>query len=122
MNDWLPPALLPKWLLLVGAVAALNGAQNFMNPVFSRKVYASKTGHKEATALAARLFAIWNWTSAIVRLYTAYNMHERGAYLLCLGTFVIACVHFVSEMLFFGTLALAPGSLSPIVVAIPLWL
>lgn len=37
--------------------------------------------------------------------------------MLCLGTFVIAQVHFVSEMLFFGTLALAPGSISPIVVS-----
>ena len=37
--------------------------------------------------------------------------------MLCLGTFVIAQVHFVSEMLCFGTLALAPGSISPIVVS-----
>ncbi|CCU99831.1 unnamed protein product [Malassezia sympodialis ATCC 42132] len=117
LGAWIPATPLAQWLLLVGAIATLNGLQNLVNPAFSRRVYASKAGEKEASSLAARLFGIWNLTSAMVRLYAAYHMHERGAYMLCLGTFVIAQVHFVSEMLCFGTLALAPGSISPIVVS-----
>lgn len=115
--DWLPAHVLPKWLLLVGVIAALNGVQNTLRPVFSHKVYASREGVRQATPLAARLFGLWNVTSAMVRVYAAYHMSERGAYILCLGTFVIACYHFVSEMLFFGTLATAAGSISPILVA-----
>lgn len=115
--DWLPAHVLPKWLLLVGVIAALNGVQNTLKPRFSHKVYASKEGVHQATPLAARLFGLWNLTSAMVRVYAAYNMSERGAYVLCLGTFVIACFHFVSELLYFGTLAAAVGSISPILVA-----
>lgn len=117
MDSFVPPDILPKWLLLVGVVAALNGVQNTLKPAFSHKVYASREGVREATPLAARLFGLWNLTSAMVRIYAAYHMNERGAYILCAGTFVLAAAHFVSEMLFYGTLALAPGSLSPIIVA-----
>lgn len=74
----MPPDVLPKWLLLVGAVAAMNGVQNFVSPAFSHKVYASQRGRAEASALAARLFGIWNLTSAMVRVYTAYHMTEHG--------------------------------------------
>ncbi|WFD26451.1 ergosterol biosynthesis protein [Malassezia nana] len=90
--EWIPESALGQWLWAVGAVATLNGLQNLVHPAFSRRVYASKEGEKEATALAARLFGVWNLTSAM----------ERGAYLLCLGTFLIAQVHFFSEMLFFA--------------------
>lgn len=102
---------------MVGIIAAMNGIQNVFKPAFSRKVYASTEGIRQATPLAARLFGIWNLTSAMLRVYAAYHMSERGAYLMCLGTFVIACLHFVSEMLFFNTLAMVPGSISPIFVA-----
>lgn len=115
--SWIPESALGQWLWAVGAVATLNGLQNLAHPAFSRRVYASKEGEKEATALAARLFGVWNLTSAMVRLYAAYHLHDRGAYLLCLGTFLIAQVHFFAEMLFFGTLALGPGSISPLVVS-----
>lgn len=77
-TDAVPEGLLPRWLLLVGAVAALNGVQNIMKPAFSTKVYSSNAGRAQATPLSARLFAIWNLTSAMVRLYAAYNIHERG--------------------------------------------
>ena len=74
----MPEGFLPKWLLLVGAVATLNGLQNIAKPAFSTKVYSSNAGRTQVTSLSARLFAIWNLTSAMVRLYAAYNIHERG--------------------------------------------
>ena len=40
-----------------------------------------------------------------------------GAYVLCAGTFVIALVHFVSELLVFRTAKLSAGSVSPLIVA-----
>lgn len=83
LRAWLPETPLAQWLLLVGAVATLNGLQNLVNPAFSRRVYASKMGEKEASGLAARLFGIWNLTSAMVRLYAAYHMHERGCVYVC---------------------------------------
>lgn len=32
----------------------------------------------------------WTITSAIIRIYTSYNINDPSAYLLCLVTFVIA--------------------------------
>lgn len=40
-----------------------------------------------------------------------------SAYVLCAGTFVIALVHFVSELLVFRTAKLSAGSVSPLIVA-----
>lgn len=36
---------------------------------------------------------------------------------MCLGTFIIAFVHFTSEFVHYGTLAAVPGSMSPMIVA-----
>lgn len=73
----MPAGLLPKWLLIVGAVATLNGLQNIAKPSFSTKVYSSSTGQAQVTPLSARLFAIWNLTSAMIRIYAAYNIQDR---------------------------------------------
>lgn len=69
------------------------------------------------TPLSARMFAVWNLTSALVRAYAAFHIHEQGSYVLCAGTFVIALVHFVSELCIFRTTALGPGIISPLIVA-----
>ena len=91
LGAWIPATPLAQWLLLVGAIATLNGLQNLVNPAFSRCEYASKAGEKEASSLAARLFGIWNLTSAMVRLYAAYHMHERG-YVSCANAVHTCCV------------------------------
>ena len=39
LADPVPAELLPRWLLLVGVIAALNGFQNIVNPLFSQRVY-----------------------------------------------------------------------------------
>ena len=88
LADPVPAELLPRWLLLVGVIAALNGFQNIVNPLLSQRVYSSKNGMREgvlpsittdkASPLTARLFALWNITSAMVRIYAAYNIRERG--------------------------------------------
>ena len=75
------------------------------------------------------MFAVWNITSAMVRIYAAYHIYEEAcvaadsAYVLCAGTFVVALVHFVSELLIFRTAKLSAGSVSPLIVAsVSLWL
>lgn len=68
----IPPTLLGKWTLLVGTIALLNGAQNFIKPSFSRKVYTLAGAN--VTPLSARCFGTWNITSAIIRIYAAYNL------------------------------------------------
>lgn len=50
----------------------LNGAQNFLKPSFSRKVYT--LAGNNVTPLSARCFGTWNITSAIIRIYAAYHL------------------------------------------------
>ncbi|GAC96165.1 hypothetical protein PHSY_003745 [Pseudozyma hubeiensis SY62] len=71
----------------------------------------------KVTPLSARLFGVWNITSAIIRIYAAYNIHDKVAYELCMWSFVIALVHFVSETFVYKTTKLGPGIISPLIVA-----
>lgn len=111
----IPPTLLGKWTLLVGTIALLNGAQNFVKPAFSRKVYTLAGGN--ATPLTARMFATWNITSAVVRIYAAYNLFNPQVYQLAMWTYAIALAHFVSEAAVWKTTNIIPGIISPLIVA-----
>ncbi|SPO23298.1 related to ERG28 - involved in synthesis of ergosterol [Ustilago trichophora] len=93
----------------------LNGATNFFNHKASAKVYSS--AGLQITPLSARLFGIWNFTSAIIRAYTAYNIHDKVAYELCMWSFVIALAHFISETFIYKTAKISPGIISPLIVA-----
>ncbi|WFD36466.1 ergosterol biosynthesis protein [Malassezia cuniculi] len=106
MNDLLPQVnfnfpqgTLPKWLLLVGATAVLNAIQNIFQPSFSTKVYSSAKGVAQVTPLSARMFAVWNLTSAMVRIYAAYHIYEEA------------------ETLIFRTTKIGAGIVSPLIVA-----
>lgn len=80
----IPQERLPQWLLLVGGIASLNALQNIFSPKFSTKVYSSPTGIAQGaslltvTPLSARMFAVWNLTSAMVRIYAAYHIYEEA--------------------------------------------
>ncbi|CBQ72010.1 related to ERG28-involved in synthesis of ergosterol [Sporisorium reilianum SRZ2] len=115
LSEWIPDGVLPRWLLVVAAMAHLNGANNFIKPSFSAKVYS--TAGTQITPLSARLFGVWNFTSAIIRGYAAYNIHDKVAYELCMWSFVIALAHFISETLVYKTAKLGPGMISPLIVA-----
>lgn len=41
LRTGIPAGLLPRWLLVVSAMAVMNGANNFLNHSFSAKVYSS---------------------------------------------------------------------------------
>nr|CDI52659.1 related to ERG28-involved in synthesis of ergosterol [Melanopsichium pennsylvanicum 4] len=46
-SEWIPDGLLPRWLLVVATMAALNGASNILNPDASVKVYSSAGGQSK---------------------------------------------------------------------------
>ncbi|ETS63009.1 hypothetical protein PaG_02781 [Moesziomyces aphidis] len=115
ISEWIPEGLLPRWLLLVAATAYAYGASNFLKHTAGFKVYSN--GGAQVTPLSGRLFGIWNITAAIIRTYAAYNIHDKVAYELCMWSFVIALVHFVSETFVYRTAKLSPGIISPLIVA-----
>lgn len=73
--------------------------------------------HRSVTPLSGRLFGVWNFASAVIRLYGAYNIHDKVAYELCMWSFVIALGHFISETFVYKTARLGPGMISPLIVA-----
>ncbi|TDL25542.1 Erg28-like protein, partial [Rickenella mellea] len=107
--------LLPKWQLLVAAMAFFNSAQNFWTLKLTRRVY--NNAPAEVSALQARTFAVWTLTAGIVRLYCAYHVNEKVVYDLTLFTYLMAFSHFVSEIVFFRTASLIGPAFSPVVVA-----
>ncbi|PWN98688.1 Erg28-like protein [Tilletiopsis washingtonensis] len=114
--SFLPVGLLPKWLLLVSSLAVFNCVQNYVDHAFARRVYTR--GGAQVTPLSARTFGVWNLASAGVRLYAAYNIHNRQVYELCALTYVLALAHFSSEVFVYKTASIrAPGVISPLIVA-----
>ncbi|KAF8591139.1 Erg28-like protein [Ramaria rubella] len=107
------PGLLPKWQLLVSGMAFFNSAQNLLTLKLTRRIYTNTS----VTAVQARTFAIWTFFSAIVRLYCAYNIHEKAVYDITLWSYVSAFLHFTSEWLLFRSANLSSGLLGPLIVA-----
>ncbi|KIK80819.1 hypothetical protein PAXRUDRAFT_833318 [Paxillus rubicundulus Ve08.2h10] len=116
--DALPKAegLLPKWQLIVATMAIFNTFQNFLTLKLTRRLYAGVLP-ASITALQARTFAVWTLTSAVVRGYAAYNIHNKTIYDMALFTYLIAFGHFSSELLIFRTCKINMPVLSPIIVS-----
>ena len=93
------------------------------SPLFSSNNNATKSPKKatgsapQVTPLQSRTFGTWTFTSALVRLYAAYNIHNPAFYQLAFLTFVIAWLHFMSEWWAFGTAAWGRGLAGPVVVS-----
>ncbi|GAA99421.1 uncharacterized protein L969DRAFT_93882 [Mixia osmundae IAM 14324] len=105
--------LLPQWLLFVSVLALFNTVQNFVTNSLTRRVY-----HKtHVTSLQSRTFAVWTLTSAGVRLYTAMSIDNPALYHLTLASFVIAFLHFGSEIVVFKTTTLFSPALSTVIIS-----
>ncbi|KAK0543397.1 ergosterol biosynthesis protein [Tilletia horrida] len=116
--SWVPDGNLPKWLLFVSVLAIFNCVSNYLDYNFSRKVYArAPLSQAQVTPLSARTFGVWNFTSALIRTYCAYNMHSRPVYELCMWSYVIALAHFGSEVAVYKTAKMSAGIISPFIVA-----
>jgi hypothetical protein len=128
--NWLPEAtgILPRWLLLVAGLAMYNSAQSFstkLNLVGSR-IYTLTEGKLIGTVnlcvkvsgLASRLMGTWTFTSAIIRAYTAYNIHNRVMYDVCIWSYVIAWTSFAAEVFLFKTAKVSsPGVFLPFIIS-----
>jgi len=116
LDTYLPgPGLLPKWLLLVSVIAVGNTLQSYSTTTFSRRVYAGRPF--DVTPLSSRTFGTWTFLSALIRGYCAYNTSNTAVYDLCVWSYVIANLHFVSEWLVFGTAVMGKGLAGPAVVS-----
>ena len=109
---------LPHWLLFISVVSLFNSLQTYGRDLsLTRRVYESSPP-TEVTHLSARTFGTWTFITAIVRLYGAYNIiQNKAVYELCMWTFVVAGIHFISEWLYFHNCKLGKGLLGPLVVS-----
>ena len=62
------------------------------------------TASDQMTPLAARCFGTYTAVSAMVRLYAAYNLDVAAVYDMAIWTYVVALLHFGSEMLVYKTM------------------
>ena len=93
----------------------IYSVQSFISARGAREVFASSTAL--ITPHHARTFGTWTTLSSVVRMYAAYNIHNKVAYELCLATWVIALMHFGTEWGVYGTARLSRGLVSPLVLA-----
>ncbi|KAJ3012859.1 UNVERIFIED_CONTAM: ergosterol biosynthesis protein [Siphonaria sp. JEL0065] len=105
----LPETSLGKFILVIAIAAIYNSIQCFIPKMrLTHKIYAAKP--KEATPLCARQMGLWTFTSALIRLYAAYNLSDAIIYQLCMWTFGLALFNFLGEVFYHKTaLISSPG-------------
>lgn len=125
---------LPYWLLVVRSIplpssvntehgtqvfafSVLNTTQCYSSSSFARRTFDGPASAAEVTPLASRLFGSWSLLSGLVRLYAAYNIHDKNLYFLALCTYVIVLSHFAGELLVYGTMKIGKGLAAPLFVA-----
>lgn len=112
----LPPGYLPKWLLFISTVSIFNSVQTYVSGLsLTRRVYSNKP--QEVTKLSCRTFGTWTLISCIIRFYGAFYLDEIHIYQLTMFSYMIALLHFLSELIIYRTCRLDAGFLSPLFVA-----
>ncbi|KAJ5232415.1 hypothetical protein N7468_005371 [Penicillium chermesinum] len=106
--------LLPKWLVIVSVVSAVNSLQAYASADYTSKLYTN--GTRPVEALSGRVFGTWTFLSAVVRFTAAYNIDNPVAYNLAMWTYGIALTHFLGEFVF-GNASLKGRAMSPLLVA-----
>lgn len=117
LSSYLPKTegYLAYWQLFIAVTAVFNSVQNFATLKLTRRIYNAK--HVNVTPLQARTFAAWTLTSAVVRAYAAYHIHDKTNYDMAMLTYLIAFGHFISEWLIFRSATINPGLMSPVIVS-----
>ncbi|KAI0300887.1 Erg28-like protein [Russula brevipes] len=108
---------LPVWQIAVAATAVFNTMQNFLTLRFTKRLYNNVPATFPVTPLHARTFGVWTLTASVVRLYAAYNIHNKAIYDMALLTYLFAFAHFSSEILIFRTAKITIPILTPVIVA-----
>ncbi|KAI8056726.1 Erg28-like protein [Syncephalis plumigaleata] len=119
MFGWLPSlqhGLLPAWMFLVSVTAFGNSAQCFITGrQVSARVYNEQPA--EVSALASRFFAAWTAASAVIRLYTAYHIQNGALYDIAYWSYIIAFLHYGSEIFYYRTARIRGPAFAPCVVS-----
>ncbi|KAF9893794.1 hypothetical protein FE257_009964 [Aspergillus nanangensis] len=119
--SYLPPfeGLLPKWLFLVSVVSTANSIQAYRSESYSAQLYNAKStdGRPFTNPLSSRTFGTWTFLSSVVRMYAAYHLTTPAVYDLAMWSFGIALVHFLGELVAFGSAKLKGRFVSPLIVA-----
>ncbi|KAJ3074458.1 adenine phosphoribosyltransferase [Podochytrium sp. JEL0797] len=104
-----PETGLARFILVIGVAAVYNSIQCFVPKMrLTSRIYARKP--MEATPLAARQMGLWTFTSAVIRLYCAYNIENAACYQMCMITFAVALFAFVGEVFIHKTAPItSPG-------------
>ena len=97
--------------------SVLNTVQCYISANFARRTYDGPASATQVTPFAGRLFGSWSFLSGLVRLYAAYNIHDRHLYQLALCTYLIVLSHFTGELLVFGTMKIGKGLAPSLFVA-----
>ncbi|KAH6564707.1 hypothetical protein BASA50_009463 [Batrachochytrium salamandrivorans] len=115
LSTLLPEGNLPKVIGLVGILAAYNAVQCFIPSMrVTPRIYAKQPA--QVTPLMGRMMGTWTMTSAIVRIYTAYNMNNPVVYQICMWTYVIALTSFLSEIFIYRTAPLSSPGVFPALI------
>ena len=101
---------------MVGMVAFGNTIFCFIDFSFlGNRLY---TGSPEkVNDLASRLFGIWTFLAAILRITCAISFYNKAVYHLTFISFLVALFHFLSEVLMYKTAKLDVGVLTPIIIS-----
>ncbi|GFR57976.1 full-length cDNA clone CS0DC006YI13 of Neuroblastoma of Homo sapiens (human) [Elysia marginata] len=109
--------LLRIWIGLIGTVAVGSTIQCFLSPSYTfDRIYTINEGN--VTALTTRLFGVWTFLAGALRVTCALDLHNRTLYHLTLLSFILALVHFVSEVFVYKTASVeSAGILAPLLVS-----
>lgn len=106
---------LKYWLIFVSSLAlfaAILGFK-FQETIKERQF---SLAPQQVSPLAGRLYSIWTLLACVVRLIGAFFLHERGACLIVLSTFLIAIFFFAYETFITQTVPIV-NSATPFLVA-----
>ncbi|KAI9336330.1 hypothetical protein BDR26DRAFT_864922 [Obelidium mucronatum] len=110
-----PETGLGKFILFIGVAAIYNSIQCFVPKMrLTHRIFARKP--KEATSLAARQMGLWTFTSALIRVYAAYNLSNPAVYQLCMWTYGLACFAFLGEVFIHKTAPLSSPGVWPALI------
>ncbi|KAL5463221.1 hypothetical protein EMCRGX_G032100 [Ephydatia muelleri] len=104
------------WVGLVGIIALANAAQCFINEDHAKStLYTLRPD--EASPLLSRMFGTWTILAGTVRLVFALGPCNKSIWLVTLLSFVLALLHFTSELFIYKTATLSFATISPLLVS-----
>ncbi|XP_033118933.1 probable ergosterol biosynthetic protein 28 [Anneissia japonica] len=109
-------SFLRSWIGVVGFMALGNTVQCFISGNgTTERLYAGS--EDQVTSLAVRLFGVWTFLAAVLRITCALYIHNNQVYFLTLGSFILVFVHFISELLIFKSAVFSVEIISPLAIS-----